>query len=676
MWVNYALTARWASVPGSIHGPKEPWFVAALVAASLTAIWPRAKRQDQAGHAPMVALLAGLLLLAAGIVVWFPPATWRELPFLDNWPARFQSTMDGLTLWGRGAPTGWQWHFLGGYYTSSDITVSLTALAALPVAVFGEAIGFHLLHVLLLFSLPLLVWLDLRTEGGDRATGRLAVGLAAITVTSWFSYYQLRSGDTNSLAGTVCTLAALTGSHAAARGRRWGGVLLVAAMALVNYCHAGFFLYAALLLGLEAALYRDKGRARRLAIAVATGLVAALPLTWESWRYPAYFTFNNVMLERPPFEVVPWLRKIYYNVEFLAFPHRWFNDFPALATILLPVTVWTAFKDRTRTGFYAAATLAIVVLMSFDTPELGYALQRPVHLLAVLPPVALAGFLVRQLRVPALTWATTILAALYLQFLWMPLPHIKTVEDADAGLIREIRTLDGALVLLENTFHRDMDVDPVRITERTPFGAHLEAYLAQATGKRFYAGVWDGWQWSRYRSQLLSGGAFRGRAIALVPIDEFRAELSRWGVRHLLVWSLAARTYLSTHPEFVERWHSDRWTRFEFLGADTRTATVSGGRAELTRFDPLGADVTLTGVRAGAEVVVRTNFYPAWTAIAGDAPVALFDRDGQLALSAPKDGTYVVRLSYPRRPWVLLLAVAGLAIGLFGGARSARRTSP
>jgi hypothetical protein len=42
------------------------------------------------------------------------------IPFLDNFPGRFQSTVDGIALLMRAALVGWQWHYLGGYQLSSD----------------------------------------------------------------------------------------------------------------------------------------------------------------------------------------------------------------------------------------------------------------------------------------------------------------------------------------------------------------------------------------------------------------------------------------------------------------------------------------------------------------------------------------------------------------------------
>ena len=76
--------------------------------------------------------------------------------------------------------------------------------------------GFHALHLFLLLSIPALVALDLRMSDESDESAWIAAGLVSLTVTGWFSYFLVRSGDTNSLAGTVCLLAALTGSHAAA----------------------------------------------------------------------------------------------------------------------------------------------------------------------------------------------------------------------------------------------------------------------------------------------------------------------------------------------------------------------------------------------------------------------------------------------------------------------------
>ena len=77
----------------------------------------------------------------------------------------------------------------------------------------------------------------------------------------------------------------------------------------------------------------------------------------------------------------------------------------------------------------------------------------------------------------------------------------------------------------------------------------------------------------------------------------------------------------------------------------------------------------LTAARRGDRVIVRTNFHPAWRAYADGAPLEVIDADGQLAFVAPRDGDLTVRLDYPRRLWLCLIALAAIV----GGAALAPR---
>ena len=102
------------------------------------------------------------------------------------------------------------------------------------------------------------------------------------------------------------------------------------------------------------------------------------------------------------------------------------------------------------------------------------------------------------------------------------------------------------------------------------------------------------------------------------------------------------------------------------LAADTRDVVTTSGTGQLVAFDPLGARIALDGVQAGAEVIVRTNYHPSWRAGvegSGGAAVRLMAVDGQLAFLAPRDGSYVVTLTYPRRPWLVVLALAAVLLG-------------
>lgn len=681
MWLNYAFTSRWAHIAGSVHGPKKPLFVGLLILTTALALMPWPAPRARLGWPARIAGWTGVVALVVLFVIWFPLSTWTEIPFLDNWPARFQSTIDGIDLLRRGVFVGWQWHYLGGYHLSSDVTQSHAVLAFLPVLLAGPTVGFHVLLLALFLSLPLLVFLDLRqppatdtrrftakalSSGEDADTAYIAAGLTAIA-TAGFSYLLLRSGDTNSLAGVACTMLALTASGAAARGTRWGGPLLLAALVLLNYVHAGFLLYAAFFLVLEALFYRDLTRLARALLATAVAVVAGLPQHWESWRYPDYFIPNNVVLDQANvFLWLPFLRKVYYNIELLWLPGRWFNDFSGLAGVCLPITAFIAWHVRSRAGLYAWIALAVMALMRFNTPEFAYLFLRPIHVLAVCLGPILAVFVTRFIGRKALGLCFVTLTAVYLQVLVFHVPHIRTLRDADAALVDRVAQLDGALVLVENTPHRDMDADPARTTEPPPVAAHVEQVLGRATNRRIYGGLWDGWQWSPSRIQVLAGGAFKGRAIATVPVEELKDELRKWGIRHLIVWSQATLDYFRSHSElFAERWVSGPWHEFEYLDADTRTVATTTGTGRLVSFDPLGARIELDGIRTGDNVVVTTNYHPSWTAhVEGTGiDIALERANGQLGFRAPRDGSYAVTLVYPRRGWLSVLALAGLLAG-------------
>src|ERR1700741_4694543 len=92
LWLNFLLTSRWSHIPGSIHGPKRPWFVAALTLATILAIWrwPREEpdehhpeeqqpedqrpeeRESRLGAIVPLAAMAGMLVLGVAVFVAFP----------------------------------------------------------------------------------------------------------------------------------------------------------------------------------------------------------------------------------------------------------------------------------------------------------------------------------------------------------------------------------------------------------------------------------------------------------------------------------------------------------------------------------------------------------------------------------------------------------------------------
>jgi hypothetical protein len=234
----------------------------------------------------------------------------------------------------------------------------------------------------------------------------------------------------------------------------------------------------------------------------------------------------------------------------------------------------------------------------------------------------------------------------------------------DPPLIDRIARSDGSLILVEVNPHRDMDSGPGR-SARNPFNVHFQGLLPGVAGQRFYTQMWDGWIWSNLRGQVVGAGTFAGRAIGETPPATFVAEMRRWGVKHLFVWTDASREYLARSGFFAERWRGGLWSEFELGDVDTRDIVTLSGSGRLTALDFFGANVELVDVTAGSRVIVRTNYYPAWRAETAGREVPLYAFDRQLAFDAPNSGSYTVRLAYPRYYWLSVLALCAALAGFW-----------
>jgi hypothetical protein len=686
-WLNFVLTAKWAAIPGALNGPRWPWYASALVTATILAIVRRRSvgRPAAIGSVlPLIVLIAGVTTVALATFSRLPIAWWTQIPFKDDWTELFQEAVNGVRLLHRGSIVGWNWWLQGGYPTSTDIGQNLASLGLVPMTILGERVGYHLLHVVVFLSFPALVWIDVREDGLGTAT--LAAGFAAF-FTSYFLIGIGNSGDTNSLMGVFSATVALLGSSAARRGTRWGGIVLLLGLTMASYSHPAFFVYAVLFIAVEAVYFRDRAVFVRLVVASATAAIASLPIHWESLRYHAYTSFNNTVYDpSAPKDWLLALRTIYYNVEILAFPHRWFNDYRSLCNVWLPALVVAIVRlPRSRAGFYACAAVLAQLLLRLNTSEFGATFDRIQHMLAVVAAPALAGFVVSFAGSLDLAAALAAMIALYVPTTLVPIRHEPSVRDWDPALIDRITAADGNMILVEINPHRDMDSDPNRRTPRSPFDVHFEGLLPDLAGQRFYTQMIDGWVFNVWRGEVVAAGTWQGHPIDETPVDVFTAEMRKWGVKHLFVWTDRSRDYLAHSGRFVEKWRTPSpsptataaqgvWSDFEMLAADIRSVVVPSGRGELRSLDMLAAEVALQDVVAGEPVVVRAHYYPAWRAYDGDRAVALAAIDGQLAFRAPRAGTYSVRLVYPRYRALSLLALLAFFAGAFVLWRLSART--
>jgi hypothetical protein len=670
-WINFLASARWAEFPGALHGWRLPWYAAALAATTvLTAMtWRHVGTPVRIGVVPSLVLVAaGFAMLAGALFSRLPVSTWSQIPFKDDYTPLYQAAVNGVRLLEQGSVVGWNWWILGGYPTSTDIAQSFGALAFIPMTLFGERVGYHVLHAMVFLAIPALVYWDVRQD--DRDLGLAAGGFACLFTAGYFIYIG-NSGDTNSLIGAFCASVAMIGSRAARLGRRWGGPVLALGLAMALYSHVAFCVYAGIYLLLEAAYYRDTIAVLRLAAAGLVAVIVSLPVHWESLRYSAFVSFNNTVYD--PAAPIDWplfFRTVYYHVEILFLPHRWFNDYRSLANVWLPALIVMALAPgRTRAGFYACAVVLTQALLRLNTSEVGALFDRIQHMLPIVAAPALAGFVLRFAGTRKLALALVAVMGLYVATSFVPVRHVPDLRAFDPPLIDRIAACDGNMILVEVSPHRDMDSDPARRTPRTPFDVHFEGLLPGVAGQRFYTEMWDGWVWNIFRGEVVGAGTFMGRAIEETPPDAFIAEMRRWGVKHLFVWTDASRSYLAGIDAFAERWREGLWSQFELKDVDTRAVITTTGIGQLRDLSFLGGIVALDGVPTGSPVVVRTHYYPAWRAYANGREVRLYARDGQLAFDAPAEGSYEVRLEYPRYRWLSLLAIGVAIVGGFVLAR-------
>ena len=320
--------------------------------------------------------------------------------------------------------------------------------------------------------------------------------------------------------------------------------------------------------------------------------------------------------------------------------------------------------SRSRVGYFAWAAVLAQALLRLNTPEVGALFDRLQHMLPILAAPALAGFVLRFGGTRKLAVALIAAIGLYVGTSFVPVPHLPELRAWDPPLIDRVASADGNMILFEVNPHRDMDSDPVGRTPQTPFNTHFEGLLPGVAGQRFYSQMIDGWVWNVWRGQVVGGGTFRGRAIAETPVDDFVAEMRRWGVRHLFVWTDASRRYLAeSGGRFVERWRGGRWSQFEMSDADLRSVVVPGGSGSLRNLDFLGGDVALSDAAAGDLVVVRTNYYPAWRAFADGRDVPLLLERRAAGVSRAEERRLHRPARVPRYRGLSIFALLAFAAG-------------
>ena len=235
-WLNF-LYGTWAAVPGALNGGGSRVRGGAAGRDVLTATTRRQVggpvrigRAPSWGSSPRARRCSWRAVLAASaLYVDADPVQGRLDTALSGGGQRRQPPAAGSVV-------GWNWWLLG-VPTSTDIAQSFGAVAFVPMTIFGEPVGYHVLHAVVFLAIPVFVWWDVRQD--DREAALVAGGFACLFTAGYFATSVTAATRTRSSARSAPALA-LVGSRAARLGRRWGGPVLLLASRSALYSHVAF----------------------------------------------------------------------------------------------------------------------------------------------------------------------------------------------------------------------------------------------------------------------------------------------------------------------------------------------------------------------------------------------------------------------------------------------------
>lgn len=675
--------------PLSVWGTGFLWWLARPAPVGAYALWgaglalalarqPASQGLGSVGRILGRPWVAGGIVLAgtfAALVRKFPLSQWGQWIFFDDYPTLYYASVRGLATLAQGGVFGWDTRLLGGYYAVSDVNHNL-ALFLLPFAPFGTRVGYHLLIAASILAFPVLLTLWVREvlrDGGGAALGFWLGGFFALTILDNLLHW----GMLNSFLGLDLLVTALLLLERVRARRPWTVFPLALVLGLAVYAHVAFFLYALALLALEFLRRPGRALARDLALAVGGALVLSLPMTVHYFLYPGYFIENNEAWSPQGMTAAEALARSLSNLASygdlnacLALPVK----YQALFLISVPAAAWVVWRRPGPARWVAGYAGLTTFAAALEVPGLALALERLKFVLPAFLVVVWAAWVwdgaTRRPRLAALALAAAMVWVAWPPRATSPLTHVQSLRDFHPALMDQVARLPaGEWVVWEAQSSYDVIDDPAEASPHGPQNNHLEAFLPLETDKRYLTHIQEGYHHSIYRGNVLNAGAFRGRAIRKVPLEEMQAFLDRWGVGHLVVWSEPSRQYFGGHPDlFVPVWSDGQWSLFAYARGDPRQVLVPHGQGRLEGEGAFGFQVVLEGVQAGDPVVVRQNAFPAWRAFWEGGEVPLYADDGRLAFRAPADGTYVVTFRYPRYGWASAAALAVLGAGLGSGA--------
>ena len=596
----------------------------------------------------------------------FPLKEWTWYISVDDYPAVFALSKHGADIIKQGGYFGWDSSFVGGYFTASEMGMNLVHFL-LPLSLFGWEIGFHLLILISFLSFPLLCLEYVKTcckVNDNRAL--LTLPIASFFVLHYFDYRigLLGFGMIAAFIGIDLLILSLILLERLKEKKRYAFFLLTLTLSLLFYTHLGFFMYAVMFILIDFLITPRRENLGYICCLGCLLLMVVSPFLIYKLKYSDYLILDNRNYSPPGFSFdnyfINVIRSLYRLIDY----NSWTKVEAYYPLLFSPILVYLFFqKNWKRETIFSLFIVIFYALVPSSLSSLYLLFSRIRFLTPFFLSILTVGFLITNYEKKnfLILLFGLLISMMCLNNYFVNKPYVfKHAQPGDfynKPLVGMIKNLDGRYIAVENNQHWKRWGNKV-----VPY-FHWLSLLQLETNKLYFSNMYDGYHHTPYRGNSFEGGFFKGKRIDKWAIEDINKILLQWGVKYVVVWNEKTKEYFSGYPEFFKDvWQDTDWVIFQFQNADIRSAIVdSGGKATVIDKDYFEKHVILSGVKKGAKVTVRSNYFPAWKAYYNNKELALINSEGQVGFIAPDSGNYGIIFKYPRYTLLNILAIIALS---------------
>jgi len=627
---------------------------------------------------PVVILLsAGLFLYKYGGAGYF-----NSFVFRDDLPAVYWVTEQGIKMLKQGGIFGWDSTFFGGYYNLADISPNLAFFVFPFSLVFGLKTGFNLFYFFIFISFSPLFYIYSRALINDARINAGCLWMSFFVLCTFF-LNTLIWGNLEVFLGLELLVVNLIVCESFLKKARLSGFLLVTLLTLTLYAHPAFFLYSLLIVFVRILADRGAGDLIRYAYVLVFVLLATLPFSYPLIKYNRYFTVDAYaysslserfaplnMLRLFKIGLLPGFKQIFFDwarSPVLSLCKSYVTIFSVVSPVFLYVCLYQ--KNNFRKSLFSLAAGGLIVLAFKGLQSL--IINRIDFVFAAMIILALGHFLAlyhgKIIMLLVLSFITVYCFLFPPDYILSKIGTISGVEEYNSALVSEIKALEGNLVLFEQggNWNYIQASRKNEASERPVLDIHFEPLMARETSKRFFSGIAEGYHIHMDRYNTLISGTYKGKKVSDRDISVFNDLFQKWGIEYLALWTNESKRYFSKHKDLYEEiWSDKEWVIYRYKYARPEPVSVKRGYGSVEHQDFYRKTLRLSDMLEGEEVLLKSNYFPAWKAYFNGKRVDLREKDRQVLFNAPANGSYSIKMVFPKYAPLSIVSIASLFLAL------------